>query len=1020
VLASIMLAACPWVAALDPSLDADQYAHTAWRVGEGFSRGAIFSIAQTQDGYLWVGTEFGLLRFDGVKAVPWHPPAGQQLPSDFIQRLLVSRDGRFWIGTRKGLASWKDNRLTQYPELAGQSVVRLLEDHEGTLWIGVESIPGHGRLCAIQNRSIHCEDEGGAFGNAVLGLLEDRKSNLWVATQTGLWRWKPGPPKFHPMPQDELTGGLVEGENGALLVSTRSGVKQFVAGKMKSYPLPGSIRSFVADEMLRDRDGGLWIGTVGRGLVHVHQGRVDTLSQSDGLSGDIAEWLFQDREGNIWAATWEGLDRFRDSAVATFSKKQGLSDTFVGSVLADRDGSVWIATYEVGLDRWKNGQIASYGNQDPRLQMPRSLFQDSRGRIWVSTLREFGYLQNDRLVPIHRIVGGNVQGITEDTDGNLWIANPNALFRLSPRTELERIPWSRLGHEDCAWALAADPLQGGIWLGFAKGGITYFQNGQVRASYAGVDGLGAGQVNRFLFDSNGTVWVATDGGLSRLKNGRIATLTSTNGLPCNVVHWVIEDNNHSFWLYMPCGLTRIARSELDAWGGDVDKATGSGRTLQAAVFGASDGVKMLQDLRSYTPKVAKTSDGKLWFSPRNGVSVIDPRHIPFNNLVPPVHVEQIIADGRTYEATADAYPSLRLPAHIRELEIGYTALSFVAPEKVLFRYKLEGFDRDWNDVGDRRKAFYMGLPPGNYRFRVTACNNNGVWNEAGTLLDFSVARAYYQTTWFRLLCGAALLTLLWGVYRLRMQQLELQFQVRMHERIAERERIARDLHDTFFQGIQGLLLRFHTAASQLRKDEPVRQIFEDTLKQSDQVMLEGRELVWDLRATVSQPAYLPTALANFAEEMSRGGSCTFRVVVNGSVRPLHPVVFEELLKIGKEAVSNAFRHSRAHSIEAELNYERRGLRVRIRDDGAGIDSAILRRGYRDGHFGLPGIRERAKKVGAYLDVWSRAGAGTEVELRIAARVAYVDSNGSWLWKLRRSCPGATHEDRLNEKRNASP
>src|SRR5499427_5641304 len=244
-------------------------------------------------------------------------------------------------------------------------------------------------------------------------------------------------------------------------------------------------------------------------------------------------------------------------------------------------------------------------------------------------------------------------------------------------------------------------------------------------------------------------------------------------------------------------------------------------------------------------------------------------------------------------------------------------------------------------------------------------------------------------------------------------------ELRLEERVHERTRIAQDLHDTFFQGIQGLLLRFHTATSQLRKDEPARPLFEETLKQSDQVMLEGRELVLDLRATVSEPTDLPTAFADFGEGMRKGGSCDFKVVVNGTIRPLHPVVFEELFKIGKEALGNAFRHSGAHSVEAELNYERSELRIRIRDNGAGIESAILRQGHRDGHFGLPGMRERAQKVGAHLDVWSRTGAGTEVEVRIAAPIAYVtDPNGSWLWKLRRLWPGRKHEGGPHSRRQA--
>ena len=265
---------------------------------------------------------------------------------------------------------------------------------------------------------------------------------------------------------------------------------------------------------------------------------------------------------------------------------------------------------------------------------------------------------------------------------------------------VEQIPWARLGRKDFAYALLPDPVQGGLWLGFCQGGVAYFKDGQVRASYAVADGLGEGRVENLQLDRDGTLWAATEGGLSRVKDGRVATLTSKNGLPCDTVHWVMEDDDHSFWLYTACGLVRIARPELDAWVAD------SKRTIQTTVFDSSDGVRSHADTVSgYSPRVAKSTDGKLWFLPGDGVSVIDPRHLPFNKLPPPVHIEQITADRKTYDASSN----LRLPALTRDLEIDYTALSLVAPEKIRFKYKLEGHDRDWKDVGNERKAFYTNL-----------------------------------------------------------------------------------------------------------------------------------------------------------------------------------------------------------------------------------------------------------------------------------------------------------------------
>ena len=424
------------------------------------------------------------------------------------------------------------------------------------------------------------------------GLYEDSKGTLWVGVSTGLWRWKPGPPKFYSLP-GEPNGiqGLAEDTDGALLVGMRGGIKRFVDGKAESYPLPGNVQQFEALRLLRDRDGGLWIGTTDRGLVHVHQGKIiDVFAKSDNLSGGEVFTLFEDREGSIWVATIGGLDRFRNFVVTTFSMKQGLSSDSVWSVLADRDGSVWIST-SGGLNRWNNGQITiphiGSVRKDGKLNghNPNSLFQDKRGRIWVSTLGGVGYLENDRFIPVSGVPGGNVFGIAEDNGGNLWIANQNlGLFRLLHDSVVEHIPWAKLGHKDPPKALAVDPGQGGLWLGFYLGGVVYFADGQVRALYTASDGLGEGTVNRFRFDQDGTVWAATEGGLSRLKNGRLATLTSKNGLPCDAVHWVIRDNAYSFWLFMSCGLVRIARSELDAWAAAADQDKDTKRTVRAAVF----------------------------------------------------------------------------------------------------------------------------------------------------------------------------------------------------------------------------------------------------------------------------------------------------------------------------------------------------------------------------------------------------------------------------------------------------
>ena len=327
-----------------------------------------------------------------------------------------------------------------------------------------------------------------------------------------------------------------------------------------------------------------------------------------------------------------------------------------------------------------------------------SLFQDSRGRIWVSTLTGIGYLENDRFIRT-AAPGGLVSSLTEDASGNLWIANRElGLLRLSQHNEFPPIPWATFGRKDPAVVLAPDLLHGGLWLGFSRGGIAWFRDGHVHSSYSAADGLGEGRVNHLRFDSEGALWIATEGGLSRLKNGRIATLTSKSGLPCDAVQWTMEDDAQSVWLMMPCGLVRVARSELDTWASAADKTA---RTIHTTVFDSSDGLRTLAVVGDYTPRVAKSADGKLWFSVPDGISVVDPQNLSFNKLPPPVHIEKVTADRKEYweNLSGDAPSNPRLPPLVRDLAIDYTALSLVAPEKVLFRYKLEGWDRDWQDAG---------------------------------------------------------------------------------------------------------------------------------------------------------------------------------------------------------------------------------------------------------------------------------------------------------------------------------
>jgi signal transduction histidine kinase/ligand-binding sensor domain-containing protein len=1032
VLALVLLMACPGALALDPALDVSQYAHTAWKVREGFTKGRISSIAQTADGYLWLGTEFGLYRFDGVRAVLWQPPGGQQLPSNSIRKLLLERDGTLWIGTLKGLASWKDGGLTQYPEVAGQMIGALLQDREGMVWFGTYA---PGRLCAVKNGNVGC-NEAQIFGRSVDALYEDRKGNLWVTSATGLWRWSPGRAEQFRFPRSLLSAiSLIEDDSGALLLATSDGVKQLVDGKIQNYTLPDAAGNIHPLWFFRGQEGSLWVGSL-QGLFHLHQGKTDRFTVANGLSGDNVSSIFEDHEGSVWVTTTNGLDRFREYALPRISRDQGLSgEPFL--VQASADGTIWIGTSD-GLNRWANGHVTIYDRQsgldrnrgkdarEPNMSGRvgeivesgltggiRALGQDDQGRLWVATSKGNFYFDAGRFDRVAAVAAGNIWSISGDGHGNMWINDGTVgLFHVVPGEAVQQIPLSRLGKKYYgARAALPDHSHGGIWLGFYDGGLAYYKDGQVRASYTSAEGLGNGRVNDLRFGSRGTLWAATEGGLSRIRDGRVLTLTGKNGLPCDEVHWSMEDDDHFVWLYMPCGLVRVARSELDAWVSD------SNRKVQLATFDSSDGVMGVGVYGSSGPHVTRALDGKIWFVHQEGVSVIDPRHLPFNKIMPPVHIEQVTADRKTYAVGLDGtdeepaseggrYRRLRLPPLVRDLQIDYTALSLVVPEKVMFQYKLEGFDKDWQDPGNRRQAFYTNLPPKNYRFRVKACNNSGVWNEAGTFLDFAVAPAYYQTTWFRLASVAAFAALLFGLYRLRLRQLAQEFNMRAEERISERTRIARDLHDSLLQGFQGFMFRLQAVRDMLPgRPSEAMQALDVALERGDKAIAEGRDTVADLRQSVLSDGDIAQALTAVGEELAaqseNGATPCVRVLVEGKQRELNPILRDEIYRIAREALRNAFRHAKAQKIEAEITYGDSEFLLHVRDNGSGIDPAFANQGARAGHWGLPGMRERAKSFGGKLEVWSEHGAGTEIELSVPGAIAYGKSEPRrrfWLWR----------------------
>ena len=710
--AASLLFASPPLLASDPSLAISQYAHTSWTVRDGFSLGAVFAMAQTPDGYLWLGNGSGLFHFDGVRFVRWQPPAGAQQPIAGVYSLLCARDGTLWIGTFEGLASWRDGRLTWFHEFDKMFVTSMLEDHNRTVWIGTMTRDG-GRLCTVQSGRGTCSGDDGRFGAFVWSLHEDQKGTLWVGADSGVWKWAPGSPRRYPTPGVRV-GDLSASEDGQLLIGIRGKrLRHLIGEKVDVYPIRRTVAPTAllqdddvdSNKLLRDSKGALWIGTEQRGLVHVQRGRADTFAKSDGLSGDIICSLFEDREGNIWVSTSAGLDRFRELPVRTYSRKQGLSSDAITSVVAAADGSLWLASPD-GLTRWKDGQTTIFrrtsGLPDDWAQ---SLFEDSRRRIWVFTKGGLAYSDGSRFVAVPGVPSEEVFSITGDQAANLWLSGNRGLTHLRSARIVEHFPWSTLRRTQQAKVVLAD--NGGVWLSFWNdGGVEYFKDGQLRASYGVADGLGKGHVSGIQLDEEGALWAATEGGISRIKDGHVATLTSANGLPCDTIHGTMWDDSGALWASAQCGLIRIARTELETW---IAHPT---RRIETTVWDAADGVQLQTAPSSYGPFVARAADGKLWFAATEGIQVVDPHRLSFNTVRPPVHVERLIVDHEIRSQRlpgGTAAPTVRLPPRVRDLQIDYTALSFVAPEKVRFKYRLDGQDSDWREVVNERHVQYSNL-----------------------------------------------------------------------------------------------------------------------------------------------------------------------------------------------------------------------------------------------------------------------------------------------------------------------
>jgi len=979
----VLLAFAPAAMALDPQRSLDHFGRQVWRTDSGLPQNTVHCILQTSDGYLWLGTDGGVVRFDGLDFVTFDAENTPQLASDTIYDLLQDASGALWISTASGLVRYRDGGFTAYSTAHGlpaDTVWFTHEDRRHRMWAitsagpavfnGQSFVPIAGAQAAGPvNRQALAEDGqgrvwlGGSSGVFVFDsaprvtqhLLSgveaeavglDRQGNVWIGTGEGLDRYADG--ALTPIFSLEVTA-LEPDADGSMWVGTATGLAHVSArGVVLRSPASGE-RLEGVDRLFRDRQGILWIATE-RGLFRLAGDQLQSFAPSSPLAANRVLSLYEDREGDLWLGTGSGgLHLLRDQKFTTYSTRDGLSGDLVSCVFQGANREVWIGTDGAGLNRRTATGFAHYSTADGlSSNVVLSLAGGAGDDLWIGTPNGLNLLHQGRF---QRFSSGNglpddfIRSLYTDRDSTLWIGTRHGLAHLAGGRFTSFSSLDGLG-SDFIGAILRAGLD--LWVG-TSGGLSRLHDGNF-TNYTVKQGLSNNTVTAMAQDGQGTLWLGTHGGgLNRWRDGGMQPFP-LRSLP-GTIYGVLEDGLGHLWLSSKTGIFRVTMAGV----------TG---------YGTADGMNIRECSGGGHPAAWKLADGSLWFATLDGVSVIDPAHAPENRVPPPVAIEKVLVNDRAVNPEGD----LVLKPGAGRLEFQYAGLSFAAPQKVQYRYRLEGFDRGWIEAGTRRAAFYTNLPPGNYRFRVMAANNDGVWSTAGAVFGLRLLPHYYQTWWFYSALALASVLLGYLVYRWRVVQVEAQWGAVLRER----GRIAREIHDTLAQGFAGISVQLEVAARLLGAGA-AREPLDQARALARASLEEARTSIWNLRSQGAEAEDLPSRLSRSCSRIAGGSETKVYLQVKGTYRPVQRRIEEELLRIGQEAVTNAVRHAAASRIEVQLIYEAARVSLRVEDDGRGFATSA---NGRPGHYGIRGMQERAGEIDGALVLESTPGAGTRVMIEV--------------------------------------
>jgi signal transduction histidine kinase len=950
---------------LDPNRLPSQYVREQWTIETRFSGGAVNGIAQTADGYLWIGTDKGLIRFDGFNFRPVSfAPIGTASNVPILQ-LLTDAGGKLWIRPQGAdLVRQKDGKFesVRYGPVA---ITALSKDNRGGVLVSDEE----------QGTLRFMEDQVQKLGPAlapVISLAETAEGKIWIGTLgDGLFLLRDGRvTQVNAGLPDRKINCLLAIGSDELWVGTDTGLYRGNAKDFRRIELPSFPGNVQVLSLLRDRDSNIWAGTT-RGLLRINAKGI-SFSEENEVRGDGGiNVLFEDREGNLWIGGARGLGRIRDSAFVTYSSAGDRRFEHNGPVYVDPEGRTWLAPAQGGLYVLQGGRV-----QPIRSIPPNEVVYSISGRadvVWVGRQRggltrlrfRNGAIASQSYTEANGLAQNSAYAVYESRDGSAWAGTLNGgVSKFKDGHFTTYTTTNGLASNTVSSIL--ETRDGAMWFA-TPGGLSSFSNGQWR-TYTTVEGLPSPEVNCLFEDSSGTLWSGTSAGLAFFASNRLQVPHESPDVLREQIVGMAEDKSGRFWIATSDHVLRVPRDKL---------VSGVVKAVDVRVYDQADGLEGTQGVKR-SQSVVSDSAGRIWFSLRSGLSVVNPSQITDYSVPALPHIEAITADNNPVNLAG----SVRIPP---------SGLSLAVPGRIRFRYFLEGFDRSWSEPVATREAVYTNLGAHSYRFRVVACNSEGLWSESEAAVGFEVEPTVWQTWWFRTGSAASILLLVWCVYLYRLRQLAKEFNIRLEERVGERTRVARELHDTLLQSFHGLLLRFQTVSNLLPAGEP-KQKLDDAIDQSAQAVTEGRDAVQGLRSSMTVTNDLATAITALGTELARSefnpNAAEFHVDVEGTPRDLHPILRDEIYRIAGEALRNAFHHAQAQRIEMEIRYDKRQLRLRVRDDGKGIDPKLLNDDGRAGHYGLRGMRERAKLMGGKLAVWSELDSGTEVELRIPASRAY--------------------------------